>query len=78
MKRVAVAAVAFVGVFCAVFADDVSLSANATLKDGSVVKGEFLTKVLIIMAGIITLLHGRLIVLKFSLTGMLFAVLMEA
>ena len=44
MKRVAVAAVAFVGVFCAVFADDVSLSANATLKDGSVVKGEFLTK----------------------------------
>jgi len=44
MKRVAVVAVAFVGVFCAVFADDASVSANATLKDGSVVKGEFLTK----------------------------------
>lgn len=44
MKRLVVVSVSFIAVFSAAFADDVSLSANATLKDGSVVKGEFLTK----------------------------------
>ena len=44
MKRQVVVAFSFVGLLCAAVAGEVGISANATLKDGSVVKGEFLTK----------------------------------
>ena len=44
MKLVSTIALTYIGVFCTAFAGDVGVSANATLKDGSVVKGEFLTK----------------------------------
>lgn len=44
MKLVSTIALTYIGVFCTAFAGDVGISANATLKDGSVVKGEFLTK----------------------------------
>ena len=44
MKRQVVVAFSFVGLLCAAVAGDVGISANATLKDGSVVKGEFLRR----------------------------------
>ena len=44
MKLVSTVALSFIGVLCTAFAGEVGISANATLKDGSVVKGEFLTK----------------------------------
>lgn len=44
MKLVSTVALSFIGVLCTAFAGEVGISANATLKDGSVVKGEFLTR----------------------------------